>query len=442
VVARAAFDEARELLDNMRVAEARVLLERAIAADPSFAVAHALLGSTEPGPDGDQAIARAVELASTLPEPERLLVDWMRAQRAGESDVVDATLARLAERAPGDWRTRVALGYQAMKRDQNADAITRFEEARALAPEKAEIHNGLAYAYASDRRWDAAIAAARAQVELLPWQPNPQDTLAEILLMAGRFDEAESAFVRAVGINPEFTIAWQGIGLARAYRGDYARAQIAITVGQRRAALPDERIGFEVDRAWFAMANRRPGDAARAIAAFEREAKKHGLPAFAAAPLVRAQIAAVQGKHRDALRLAQQALDRAEAGDYPGAAREHIRREALMQRLVADARLGNVESAAITLGILEVDVADEPDRDGVERWLARARGLVRGASDGPARTAELLAACDDDDLWCAHDRALAQDDADDAAGATATRAAMRARFYRDPAAVYLQRAPR
>lgn len=440
--ARAFYIEARGLLDNMRIAEARPLLERAVAADPSFAVAHALLGSTTPGPEGDESIARAVELASQLPEPERLLVDWMRAQRAGEDDIAAATLARLAERAPGDWRTRAALGYRAMNQRRTDDAIARFEEARALAPDRAEIHNGLAYAYASDRRWNAAIRAARVQAELMPWQPNPQDTLAEVLLMAGRFDEAEGAFMHAVGISPEFAIAWQGIALSRAYRGDYVRAQLAIAVGRRTAALPNERIGFDVDRAWIAMAQGRPADAARAIGAFEREARKHELPAFAAAPLLRAQIASVQGKHRDARRLAQQALDRADDGDYSGAARKHIRREALMLRLAAEARLGDTEAAAATLGILEADVAEEPDRDTVERWLARARGLIAWASDGPAAAAEKLAACDRDDLWCARERALAQDAAGDTDGASTTRTAMRARFYRDPAAVYLQRAPR
>jgi len=440
--ARAFYTEARGLLDNMRVSEARPLLQRAVAADPSFAVAHALIGSTTPGPEGDESMALAVELASGLPEPERLLVDWMRAQRAGEDDIAGSTLARLAERAPGDWRTRVALGYRAMKERRPDDAIERFEEARALDPERAEIHNGLAYAYASDRRWDAAVEAARAQAELLRWQPNPQDTLGEILLMAGRFDEAESAFTRAVGISTEFTIAWQGIGLTRAYRGDYVRAQLAIAVGRRSAASPDERIGFDVDRAWIAMAQGRPGDAARAIGAYEREAKKYALPAFAVAPLLRSQIASIQGKHREARRLAQLAIDRADTGDYAGAARKYIRREALMQRLAAEARLGDADVAAATLGYLEADVADEPDRNSVERWLARAKGLVMWASAGPAAAADQFATCDKDDLWCARDRALAQDAAGDTDGASATRAAMRGRFYRDPAAVFLQRTPR
>src|SRR5262249_31707768 len=60
----AAFHEARDLLDNVRVAEGAAGMKRAIEIDADFALAHAYLGSVTPGAEGLKELETANRLAA------------------------------------------------------------------------------------------------------------------------------------------------------------------------------------------------------------------------------------------------------------------------------------------------------------------------------------------------------------------------------------------
>jgi len=432
--ARAAFERAMHLLDNMRPADARADLEKAIAADPDFASAHAALGATTPGAPGKAELDRARALSTNLPEAERLTIDMAIAQRDGDTAKADQALDRLVEIAPGDWRVHNQIGGRAMNRQKYDEAIAAFRKALEIAPEAAEAYNGIAYSSAALRKWDEAIEAARKQAVLKPDEPNPQDTYGEILLWANRFDESEAAFRNALSISPQFSLAWQGVGLARAYRKDFKGAHEAFAAGRKASTRPQDRNGFYVDDAWTYLAEGKPAEAAKAIDAFEREAKTAKLPAYAAAPLLRAQLAYVSGKYADAKKQADLAITRLGAADVPGAMRKNAGREALLVKLSAEARLGKAADAAKTLAALEADTtADatiESSRDAIARMLTIARGMAAWAQGGAKAAAEQLT-CNADDYICLWQRMVAQKEAHDDAGAVATADQLRSRSYRD-----------
>ena len=83
---------------------------------------------------------------------------------------------------------------------------------------------------------DGAIAAFQEYVRILPQEPNPQDSLGEALLAAGRFKEAEAAFQKALDLSPQFWPGHQGIAYARLYAGDWKGGREAFA--QARASQP------------------------------------------------------------------------------------------------------------------------------------------------------------------------------------------------------------
>ena len=52
-------------------------------------------------------------------------------------------------------------------------------------------------------------------VELKPLEPNSYDSLGEVLLLAGRYDQAESAFAKSAEMAPDNWMSWIGVSGCR-----------------------------------------------------------------------------------------------------------------------------------------------------------------------------------------------------------------------------------
>jgi tetratricopeptide (TPR) repeat protein len=124
------------------------------------------------------------------------------------------------------------------------------------------------HARQAENRLDDAIATAARCVAETPADPLVHDAQGEVLLAAGRFDEAEQAFAAALAQQPELARAHGGLACVRFHRGDDAagfealRAGIALTPEQDptyvRTRLFEDLAGAEL------MAGR-PAEAFQAI---------------------------------------------------------------------------------------------------------------------------------------------------------------------------------
>jgi tetratricopeptide (TPR) repeat protein len=63
--------------------------------------------------------------------------------------------------------------------------------------------NILGYAYRQDGNYNDAEAAFKKYIELIPNDPNPYDSYAELLLKMGRFDEAITQYKKALAIDSQ-----------------------------------------------------------------------------------------------------------------------------------------------------------------------------------------------------------------------------------------------
>jgi tetratricopeptide (TPR) repeat protein len=427
------FEEGRNLVDHARGAEAIEHFKQAIAADPNFALAMAYLGQATPGAEGTDLLAKAGTLMAKLPEAEQQQIIAMQATRAGDNAKMKAAYAKELELAPGAWRADIVLANIANGDKDHAAAIKHNEHALSIKPDLAIAYNGIAYARAGQREWEPAIAAAKKQVELLPKEPNPHDTLGEILLWAGKFDDAEKEFAAAAAIEPKFGFAWQGVGLARAYRGDFKGAHEAFE--KRKAVTPNDKIEAMLDDAWLSLAEDKVPAAIATLDAVEKDpiAKNH--PLFAFATLDRAHILELAGKYPEATKAYAAALPRAEK--LAGNGRKNLMR---------GYRIGLLRLAAVTgkpapdtdklLAAIDDDAKQNVGDMQMPTYIAFAKGLALWAKKDLKGAIAELSKCDAENTICRFDLAALQRKSGDKAGAEATEKLLRETPRREAAALY------
>ena len=420
---------------NGRNADAIMHFRKAIELDPGFAQAHADLGFLLPGAEGTDLLAKAGTLGASLPEAEKQWILAGQAWRSGDLPKARAALAKVLELAPGAWRADMQLAQAAIGERDFATATKRLEHALSVKPDLPFAHNLMAYANALQRNWDKAIASAKKQVDLLPKEPNPHDTLAEVLLWSGKFEEAEKEFNAAVTLDPTFFLAWQGVGIARAYRGDFKGAYEAFDK-RTDSTAPGEKFEARLDRAWLSLAEDKLPQAIAALDEIEKDPEAQKLPIYAFASLERGHIYMHAGKHADAAKAYATALKRADelAGDgKKGLLRGH--------------RIATLRLAALTgkpapdadkhIAAFEAEAKETGENPTTLSWTAFAKGLALWAKKDAKGAIAELSKCDGEFMLCRYDLAALQRKEGDKAGADATEKQLKEIVRRESSAVYL-----
>ncbi|MGE0639309.1 MAG: tetratricopeptide repeat protein [Thermoanaerobaculia bacterium] len=244
--ARTAYLEGRDLTERLRVQEARGAYERAVAADPAFALAWLGLANSQPSAKEFFAkLDRAVALADKVTPGERLMILGAKAGGSGDAATQASLYQKLVDMYPDDERALLLLGNSHFGAQRYPEAIELYERARQIAPGFSQIYNQLGYSYRFLGRMDEAEQAFVKYTQVLPDDPNPYDSLAELLLKRGQFDKAIASYRKALAVRPDFVNSNFGIAtcLDLEGKGAEARAELdrmlahAADDGQRRAGL-------------------------------------------------------------------------------------------------------------------------------------------------------------------------------------------------------------
>jgi len=132
----------------------------------------------------------------------RLYVEYFDAVgKANEARALEL-IQRLIRLAPDDWRVAFELGQRAFRHRNWLLAVSAYKKSMAITHTPA-AYNSIAYAQAMLGRFDLASVALHKCIELSPNEPNPRDSLGEILLAGGRFQEAQASFEKAVELDPK-----------------------------------------------------------------------------------------------------------------------------------------------------------------------------------------------------------------------------------------------
>jgi tetratricopeptide (TPR) repeat protein len=237
--ARRLVEEAMTLdLDQVEQAKAIEILQQAVKVDPNFAMAHEFLTqiSLDPGEqvrEQQQAFATRTHASAG----EQLAIEWY--QDAMDHKLISAIVKMndLLRQYPHDkwvvWMTTWWLTTET----QYERSIEVYE--RSGITDSPGLMNNMGYSYAYERQFAKAFALMDKYVEALPQDANPQDSYAEILRMAGHFDQSIEHYRGALAINPEFYSSQFGIADTYSLMGDQTRARKEYEAGFRKFSLPE-----------------------------------------------------------------------------------------------------------------------------------------------------------------------------------------------------------
>ena len=434
--ALAALRLGEDMLDNARSDEAREQFKKALALDPSFLSASALLGVTTPGPDGDKMLAEAIAKGTSLPEAELLAMKIARAVHEQDQAKAAELAKKLTELVPGAWHAHFLRG-RLLNQSGNGDAAAvSLKKAIEADPTAAVPYNDLGYVELYQGKYDDAIAHLRKYAEMRPKEPNPQDSLGEALLAAGKTDEAEAAFRKAVAIDPKFVGAWEGVGYARLYKGDFAGGFEAF--GKQRdgaTTFGAKALGYR-GIAFGQLAQGKPAEAQKTFDAWQAEADKaKDDNAWVMSSVDRLFVLIDSGKAAEALALLPKVLERNARSSSPDTMKARRRGFALGAEALADARLAKKAEADKAAGAL-TELFGASDEVVMKGLAAFARGQAALAKGDAKAAVEAFKGCAPTDDYCTWERSKAEEKAADKAASTASREKLAKTQHRDPQSFY------
>ena len=225
-------------LDRVEQEQSNEILRKAVQIDPDFAMGHEFLAqisldSAEQVAEQEKAFATKGHATSS----EQSVIEWY--QDAAEHKLIPAItkMNDVLNQYPHDkwvvWMTTWWLQNQA----QYERSLAVYE--RSGITDSPGLINNMGYAYASIRQFDKAFAMMDKYVAALPNDSNPQDSYAEILRLAGRFNQSIEHYRASLVINPEFYSSQFGLADTYSLMGDQVRARREYEIGFQKFTLPE-----------------------------------------------------------------------------------------------------------------------------------------------------------------------------------------------------------
>lgn len=223
--AREHFVRGRTAAHHYQFAKAIEHLDRAIAADPSFVLAHLhRAGSASELPELKAHLEKAEANRAGVSEGEQLMIDAFRAFLL-EKDYETAVriFTRLTREYPADPYLRSYLGlryYRNLRRYE--EAAEQFRRALESDPSFSQAYNWLGYIAMDQGDHVEAEENFRRYLRLAPDEPRPHDSLGVLYLRQGRYEEAATLFEQALARDPRFAESRENLLRAREGYGSSA----------------------------------------------------------------------------------------------------------------------------------------------------------------------------------------------------------------------------
>ena len=210
--ARTAFQKGRDLSERLKREEAIKYFEKAITLDPNFAMAHLSLAFMLTNTKETFAeIDTAASLVDKVSEGEKLYILATQASVNGMTSKEREYFQKLVENYPDDERAQFRMGmYYFQQQDYNI-ALGFFRRATEINPDFSLAYNILGYTHRYLENYTEAEEAFKKYIDLVPKDPNPYDSYAELLLKMGRFDNSIENYNKALKLDPHFTPSIIGI---------------------------------------------------------------------------------------------------------------------------------------------------------------------------------------------------------------------------------------
>ncbi len=281
------FLRGRSDLEKFYFADARKFLEKAIALDPEFAIAHQVL-SEAANTLGDfnlreKALRDAYRYSAKASEKERLFIAARYAQTIDrDPDKRLRLLLELVRKYPDEKYAFYELGRHYEGCRDYPGSIAVLKQAIALDPDFGVAINHLAYVHAKMGQFDEAIRLFGRYATINPGDSNPIDSLAELYLRMGKLDLAEAKYRQALELRPDFYNSCGGVLYVACLLEDYAEARRWPGELIARAPMPTAKVEGVWLGAFLDYFLGREDASLAAYAAIRKQAEAAGVAYFVA----------------------------------------------------------------------------------------------------------------------------------------------------------------
>jgi tetratricopeptide (TPR) repeat protein len=385
------YAEGSRLHDRLQEKEAQAHFEKAVEADPGFAMALAKLSVVHANQGNlDKArayAAKAVDEAASLPPGERFYIEgrYYSLDPASMEKAV-AAYQKAVDAAPGHTAARNNLAQMLIELRRYPEALVHLEELRRHGMTFPGSYWSLAEAYVATSRPERAREALAQYAAEHPDRSAGYENVALFELAQGKIDDALAAFDKAAALHPDDSMKIEGGRfVAHALRDEWTEAEAA---SKRLLASDDPRERWE-GGATLAMASLYRGDLGEARRLTGEGAETGRNPEErVGARLFRARLEAELGRDREALAEAEQVLHE-KVREPKLVAEGHAMRAICLTRLgkKTEAEKSRAEVEAF-LSTLPPPLA-EPGRLHLEGQIALARGDHEAAGRALEKAAAL-----------------------------------------------------
>jgi tetratricopeptide (TPR) repeat protein len=275
VEARTLAEKALNNYENVQLDECIADAKKAADKDPQFALAYAIWSfAARRDEPASGALAKASALAASAPPEEQLLVRWMVATQSSDLLPAISLMNDMLKRFP-DNKHILYLSAEWLYFQQDYDRARKlFEKALQNDPNFPPSLNMLGYAYIETGDPDPAKAeAALARyAELLPDQPNPHDSLGEVLRFAGDDEAALVEYHKALKISPTFYSSQLGVAETLTLMGQYDQARGEMDKAVAIAPTTRDKLHIEFQKVLIRFWEGKPELGRTELAALEQKA--------------------------------------------------------------------------------------------------------------------------------------------------------------------------
>ncbi len=295
-----------------------------------------------------QAAATALRANQQQSTAAMVREDGFKALRGNQLQTAAAEFTAVLQQSPNDADALVGLGYVRLDQKRFNDALTYFDKALKVDPQRQDASEGeknASFWLAMQRgageqqqhHSEAAIAAFQSALGLRPFDDGALLGVANALVEERRYSEAEAKFRQVLAHDPKNADALAGLGFVRLNQGRFKEAQTFFAQVQKLdPSRKDVDQGYRNARFWSIM---------RQAAALNRQDPKAAASTYEQALLL-------DPNDKDALDGLADA--RMRARDYPGAIKSY-------DRLLAS----YPDDPANWLGLIRAQLAAQAPKDAI-----------------------------------------------------------------------------
>jgi serine/threonine protein kinase/tetratricopeptide (TPR) repeat protein len=199
------FLRGREEIGKLRDEVARRFLEKAVELDSTFAMAYLWLGraygSLQDTKAENEAREKAMKYSHHASEKEKMYIEASYAV-AIENDTEKSRriYEKMAKRYPKEKRIYHFWGNTYSY--SSDERIELHKKALEIDPNYGSMLNDLAYCYLRRGNFEEALVYLTKYASVSPGDPNPLDSMADVLYQMGRLDEAIAKYKEAIAVDP------------------------------------------------------------------------------------------------------------------------------------------------------------------------------------------------------------------------------------------------